>query len=97
MEQLSVRLLSLMTGCRSTAAHAVESDHILGGNGDRVSEHRKGRGMNLLVVILVVLLLLALLGGGYGVRSGNNILAGSGGLVGLILVILIILFLLGRL
>jgi hypothetical protein len=41
-------------------------------------------------------LILAVLGGGYGYRSGNNILAGGGGLVGLILIILIILFLMGR-
>jgi hypothetical protein len=55
------------------------------------------RTMSPLVLILVVILILVVLGGGYGYRSGNNLLAGGGGLVGLILIILIILFLLGRL
>ncbi len=33
---------------------------------------------------------------GYDYRSGNNVVAGGGGLVGLILIILLILFLMGR-
>jgi len=53
--------------------------------------------MSPLVLILVVILNFAVLGGGYGYRSGNNILAGGGGLVGLILIILLVLFLMGRL
>ncbi len=42
--------------------------------------------MSPIVLILVVILILAVLGGGYGFRSGNNALAGGGGLVGLVLV-----------
>jgi len=33
--------------------------------------------MSPLVLILVVILILALFGGGYGFRSGNNVLAGG--------------------
>jgi len=33
--------------------------------------------MSPIVLILVVILVLALLGGGYGYRSGNNILTGG--------------------
>ena len=53
--------------------------------------------MSLIGVILVVFLILALFGGGYGFRSGNNLLAGGGGMVGLILIILLVLVLFGRL
>ena len=35
-----------------------------------------------MVLILVVILLIVLFGGGYGYRSGNNVLAGGGGLLG---------------
>lgn len=52
--------------------------------------------MSPIVLILVVILIFVLLGGGYGYRSGNNILAGSGGLIGLILIVLLGLFLMGR-
>ncbi len=52
--------------------------------------------MSPFVLIRFVILVLAVLGGGYGFRSGNNVLAGGGGLVGLVLVILIVLFLMGR-
>ena len=53
--------------------------------------------MSPIVLILVVIVMLSLLGGGYGFRSGNNVLGVGGGLIGLILVILLILALLGRL
>ena len=53
--------------------------------------------MSPIVLVLVVILILSLLGGGYGLRSGNNILGAGGGLVGLVLLILLILALLGRL
>jgi hypothetical protein len=57
----------------------------------------KERTMSPIVLILVVILMLSLLGGGYGFRSGNNVLGAGGGLLGLVLVILLILALLGRL
>jgi len=52
------------------------------------------REQTLIETILVILLILFLRGGGYGYRSGNNILAGSGGFLGTILLILLILVLL---
>jgi len=57
----------------------------------------KERTVSPIVLVLVVILILSLLGGGYGLRSGNNILGAGGGLVGLVLLILLILALLGRL
>jgi hypothetical protein len=57
--------------------------------------HFPQRSEPMLVTILVILLILMLLGGGYGYRSGNNALAGGGGLLGTILIILLILYLLG--
>jgi hypothetical protein len=56
----------------------------------------KERSMSPLGLILIVVLIVVLMGGGYGYRSGNNVLAGGGGIVGLILIIVLILFLMGR-
>ena len=53
--------------------------------------------MSPLVLILVVILVLSVIGGGFGVRRGNNTLAGGSGLVGLVLVVLLIMFLTGNL
>ena len=53
--------------------------------------------MSPLVLILVVILVLSVMGGGFGVRRGNNTLAGGSGLVGLVLVVLLIMFLTGNL
>ena len=53
--------------------------------------------MSPIVLILVVILMLSLLGGGYGFRSGNNVLGAGGGVLGLVLTVLLILALVGRL